>query len=123
MKFWLDIAGWIGSAQILSMYLLLSFDYIKPRKFYHFFNFTGGAFVCIICVINQVWQAAVVEGIWSIMAFFFLMRIIFFSNPERRRMISMFDGNNYPNLELAKEAAKTSVSGTVTIRDIKYDGN
>lgn len=68
--------AWVGAAQIIGMYLLLSFDYIKPRKIYHFFNATGAAFVCIVCISGQVWQAAIVEGVWSIMATFFFFRTV-----------------------------------------------
>jgi len=56
------------------MYALLSFNLIRTRKLYHFFNFTGASFVCYSCIAGQVWQAATVEGIWAAMALFFFLR-------------------------------------------------
>jgi hypothetical protein len=70
----LDILAWVGAVQILSMYALISTNRIKAKKLYHFFNFSGAAFICIACVIGKVWQAAAVEGIWALMA------LIFFTN-------------------------------------------
>lgn len=69
----LDIAAWIGAAQILSMYALISTNRIKAKKIYHFFNFSGASFVCVACVMGEVWQAAAVEGIWACMALIFFI--------------------------------------------------
>jgi hypothetical protein len=58
---------------------MISNNYIDAnRKIYHFFNFSGGCFVCIVCIFSQVWQAAFVEGVWALVALFFLARIMFF---------------------------------------------
>jgi hypothetical protein len=70
---YLDIASWIGAAQIIAMYVLLSTNRIKPKKLYHFFNFTGAGLVCATCLYAEVWQAAAVEGIWAILAFIFFV--------------------------------------------------
>jgi hypothetical protein len=59
----------MGAIQLLTMYALLSVERIKPKRLYHFFNFCGAALICISCIVGQVWQAAFVEGVWSIMAF------------------------------------------------------
>jgi hypothetical protein len=75
MDVMLDIAAWIGSTQLVLMYILLSTEKIKARRVYHFFNMTGALFVCLVCVAKEVWQAAAVEGIWCLMAGFFLLRL------------------------------------------------
>lgn len=73
----LDVIAWVGASQILAMYALLSFNRIRTRKLYHFFNFTGASIICYSCVLGEVWQAAAVEGIWAAMALFFFSRQCF----------------------------------------------
>lgn len=77
MSVYLDIASWVGAAQIVAMYALLSINRIKTKKLYHFFNFSGASLVCISCVIGEVWQAATVEGVWAILALIFFTRQCF----------------------------------------------
>ena len=91
----IDIAAWVGAAQILAMYALLSFNRIRTRKLYHFFNFTGASFVCYACVAGEVWQAATVEGIWAAMALFFLIRQCYPRNltKEEKCLIQFEEAN------------------------------
>lgn len=98
-----DLAAWIGAFQILLMYGLLSFNYIRTRKLYHFFNFTGASFVCYSCIAGSVWQAATVEGIWASMALFFFLRqcfpkkltkeeLCFLELDETNRLLKKYEG-------------------------------
>jgi len=78
MEPWLlNIAGWVGAAQIIGMYFLLSTNLIKPKKIYHFFNCMGACWVCAVCIEGRVWQAAMVEAIWAVMALCFLIAQFF----------------------------------------------
>lgn len=83
----LDIFAWIGAAQILSMYALISTNRIKARMMYHFFNFSGAALICITCIIGKVWQAATVEGIWALMALIFFINQFTPYKPTREELL------------------------------------
>lgn len=83
----LDILAWVGAAQILSMYALISINRIKAKKLYHFFNFTGAAIICTTCVIGEVWQAAAVEGIWALMALIFFVNQCIPRNLTREELL------------------------------------
>jgi hypothetical protein len=91
----LDIAAWIGAIQILSMYALISTNRIKAKKLYHFFNFSGASFVCTVCIIGEVWQAAAVEGIWAFMALaFFINQCIPHNLTKEELCIRQFNEAN-----------------------------
>ena len=91
----MDIAAWIGAAQIIAMYALLSTNKIKPGKVYQLFNFTGASFICVSCVYGQVWQAAAVEGIWAILALcFFINKCIPRKLTREEMLIRQFNEAN-----------------------------
>lgn len=77
-KIIIEIIGWYGTAAILLPYFLISFSILKADSFiYQVLNLTGAAAIIIISLYKRLYQTAVIDVIWAIIAAIALWTIIF----------------------------------------------
>ena len=71
MDLFIDIIGWIGGAEVLLAYLLISLNKIDPKTFfYQFLNATGAIFLIVNTVYLGAYPSAAVNIIWVVVAVF-----------------------------------------------------
>lgn len=69
-----EIAGWYGTAAILSAYALSSFRVLATTGCtYQLLNFTGALGVAWVCWHKRTWQAFWLEAIWAAIAIIALL--------------------------------------------------
>lgn len=73
-----QIAGWYGAAAIISGFLLVSFEIIKPNTiFYQLLNLSGALGLLILGIDRHVRQSVVVNLFWITIASIALFGIVF----------------------------------------------
>jgi fermentation-respiration switch protein FrsA (DUF1100 family) len=70
-----EIAGWYGTAAILSAYALSSFEVLMTSdRVYQLLNLSGALGVAWVCWRKRTWQAFWLEAIWGAVAMLALVR-------------------------------------------------
>jgi hypothetical protein len=83
LSFVADVAGWYGTAAILSAYALNAFGVLTSAGLtYKLLNLTGALGVAWICWRNAAWQAFWLEAIWAAVA---LVSIVAAARSRRGR--------------------------------------
>lgn len=78
MKTLIEIIGWYGTVAIVLAYILVSFSILASDNIsYQFLNFTGAVGIIIVSVVKRVYQPAVLNIIWAVIALVALLTIIF----------------------------------------------
>lgn len=73
----IEVVGWYGAGAILLAYALVSFEVIRPASFlYQFLNFTGAIGIIAISVVKKVYQPAVLNLFWALIALFAIINIV-----------------------------------------------
>lgn len=74
----IEISGWYGTVAIVGAYDLNSFSLIETEDLlYQLLNLTGAIGIVIISFYKRAYQPGVLNLIWSVIAFFAMMNIIF----------------------------------------------
>lgn len=77
-KIYMEIVGWYGAFAILLAYALVSFKMIEADSaIYQLLNLTGAIGIIIVSVIGRVYQPAVLNAFWAVIAIVALAGIIF----------------------------------------------
>ena len=72
-----EVAGWYGTAAILSAYALSSFGVLAANdRSYQLLNFTGALGVAWVCWHKRTWQAFWLEAVWAAIAVISLVRSV-----------------------------------------------
>jgi hypothetical protein len=73
-----EVLGWYGTIAIVSAYLLNSFGQISSSSFqYQILNATGAIGIIVISMHKKVYQSAVLNIIWLLIAVIALFQILF----------------------------------------------
>ena len=76
-KLFAEIIGWYGTFAIVLAYALVSFSVLKGNgTVFQLLNFTGAIGLIVICLLKKVYQSAVLNIIWTIIALVALLKII-----------------------------------------------
>lgn len=79
MNKFLEIFGWYGTIAIVGTYALISFSVMQSNSvFYQFLNLTGAIGIGCITLYKKVYQSAIVNIIWAIIAAVALVKLLFF---------------------------------------------
>ena len=74
----IEALGWYGAVAIVGAYALNSFSLISTQDLlYQLLNFTGAIGIVIISFYKKAYQPGVLNLIWSFIAFFALLNIVF----------------------------------------------
>ena len=71
-----ELAGWYGTAAILTAYGLSSFGWLEQGPLYQLLNLTGAAGVGLVCWRRRTWQAFWLEAVWGAVALVALARAL-----------------------------------------------
>jgi len=73
-----EIIGWIGVILIALSYFLLAFEIIDGRSLvYHSLIFVGATFVAILSYRQRIYQPALLNTFFSVLAAFAILKILF----------------------------------------------
>ena len=73
----LQIVGLLGPLFLLGAYALLSSGRLKATApAYQILNFMGAAVMVWVGIVTNVWSVWVLNGVWSLIAIFGLVRIL-----------------------------------------------
>ncbi len=73
-----QVAGWYGAAAIISGFLLISFEIIKPNTvFYQLLNLSGALGLLVLGINRHIRQSVVVNIFWISIASIALVNLIF----------------------------------------------
>ena len=74
----IEIIGWYGVVALISAYGLVSFSFVKSNDLvYQILNLTGAIGVAVVSMSKKIYQPAVENIIWSIIALIALIKILF----------------------------------------------
>lgn len=77
-KHLIEWGGWYGTVAIILAFALSSFSLIKPTDLiYQFLNFTGALGIVLVSLSKKVYQPAVLNIIWTLIALVAVIKIIF----------------------------------------------
>ena len=66
---WIDIIGWIGSAEVIAAYGLNSYQKIRSdSRVFQMLNLTGGILLIIYTVHYNAYASAVINIVWVVIA-------------------------------------------------------
>ena len=72
-----EIVGWYGTAAIVGAYALTSFGLLSPSSlWYQLLNATGAAGIIAISLSKKVYQPAVLNIIWTLIALLAIFKIL-----------------------------------------------
>ena len=73
----IEVAGWYGTIAIVGAYALVSFSVLETNNlWYQLLNGTGAIGIVILSFSKKAYQPAVLNLIWTIIAFLAIIRII-----------------------------------------------
>lgn len=73
----IETLGWYGAVAVTGAYALNSFGYLAADAFgYQLLNFTGAAALAVITLYRGVYQSAIVNVIWALIAVVALLRLL-----------------------------------------------
>ena len=76
-KLFIDIIGWLGSAELVSAYLMISYQKFKATsKSYQWLNLTGSIFLLVNTAYYGAFPSTFVNVLWIVIAIAALYRII-----------------------------------------------
>lgn len=76
LEFWIDVFGWIGSAEVVAAYAMISYNRIGANSpLYQWLNFTGSIFLMINTAWYGAYPSAMVNVIWLFIAVGALIKI------------------------------------------------
>jgi len=71
------VGGWYGAVAILLAFALSSFSLIKPTDLiYQILNLTGALGIVVVSLYKRVYQPAVLNIIWMLIALIVIAKII-----------------------------------------------
>ena len=75
MALLIGILGWVGSAAVVIAYALISTNRVQGSSvFYHSLNLVGSIFLIVNTGYHGAYPSTVVNGVWTIIAVFALVR-------------------------------------------------
>ena len=76
MKIFSQFFGWIGTAFILTAYLLISNNYVAGNNaYYQAMNLVGAIGVGINVYYRRAWPAVILQVVWGLIALITLIRM------------------------------------------------
>jgi hypothetical protein len=73
-----EIVGWYGTVAIVMAYALSSFNVIDSQSItYQLLNLTGAIAIVVLCVNKKIYQPAVLNIVWTLIALIAIMKIVF----------------------------------------------
>ena len=77
MKTFIETFGWYGTVAIVDAYALVSFGFLAPDNiWYQVLNGTGAAGIVTVSMYKKVYQSAVLNTIWTIIAVVAIVRLL-----------------------------------------------
>lgn len=76
-KYSIEILGWYGAVVIVVSYFLVSFSLLTTTSFlYQFLNLTGALGIVFVSFNKRVYQPAVLNIIWAVIAFLAIVKLL-----------------------------------------------
>lgn len=72
-----EALGWYGALAVTGAFALNSFGYLEHEVlWYQLLNFTGAAALAVITLYHRIYQSAIVNVIWTLIALVALVKIL-----------------------------------------------
>ncbi len=74
-----ETLGWYGTLAIIVAYILVSFDYLSSGNiWFQILNGTGAVGIIIVSLHKRVYQPAVLNTIWAVIALVAIVKVLFY---------------------------------------------
>lgn len=74
-KNWIDLIGWIGSAEVIAAYIMISYFTIPSRLIYQLLNLSGAIFLIVNTFYYKAYPSTFTNLVWVTIALIALFRI------------------------------------------------
>ncbi len=74
-KNWIDLIGWIGSAEVIAAYVMISYFTITSKLLYQILNLTGAIFLIINTFYYEAYPSTFTNFVWVTIALVALLRL------------------------------------------------
>ncbi len=74
-KNWIDLIGWIGSAEVIAAYVMISYFTITSKLLYQVLNLTGAIFLIINTFYYEAYPSTFTNFVWVTIALVALFRL------------------------------------------------
>ena len=76
-KLLIDVAGWVGSIEVIAAYALNSYQFLSSDSIlFQLLNLTGGVLLIINTIYHRAYPSAFINVIWVIIASIAIGRIL-----------------------------------------------
>jgi len=73
----IEMLGWYGAIAVTGAFALNSFGYLShDQPWYQLLNFTGAAALAVITLYHRIYQSAIVNVIWALIAVVSLLKLL-----------------------------------------------